>query len=1240
MTRSNMPGDGCERFRGLPPQCAERVRLEALREAVKPVLSTDVMLHYTDHSVAHSDRVVAFIDELVAPAFSDGHPLTREEVVPLYSSCYLHDLGMHVERVADFDCLVKPLCGRTWEQLPPDERLGILRDYHHRISAEMISTAVDHVGPCPDLPIGDLFPGNVAALCAAHNLRIDSSEEFAEYAELTMHCGGRRMDLLAALLRVADILDESHRRACRTREKLLELSEEAKTHWWRHFYTEHVELDPQKRVITLEFQFPPEKRSDYEEVIPALQLPAIKAELRRHEGVLTANGMMWTLSPPRILDPPYNKQEPMAGSVFLAMASELQRRKAREKEAERMASLSFLRHSRKEIKDQRKRLEEQKDTLAPEAYLEDVWALCEKLKHLGGIRDSWAQFQGAYHSVSERLSSIRKVDFAVRLAQRQLRDDSAFLAVSSLTRVAPLVSPLDDAEPLKFAFYRTQFHALYDLGIHFRDAQEAGRRAFKFAPDDASRAEIADAMVEMAFLVAEPEDALSLLGNEGLYGQLASHAFSPHAQRLRWRLRAMRGESEEVLQEIGVPEDNVASGYSEECQDLLLVAEILHLSGKHDEAHAVFSKHLGPILESQDLPTEDSATLASCYQSISLSRGGKEPLIGFYESVDDRRLSAAMWEDEHHALLGIDAAEADKHFDAMGHLLLALRRAFRRSSWGAFRTAATRLARECVRATCFCDAAFYAVLAREEKLTSHVCHAIAVSASHEDLVKITSRLLRFSGLPVHCKTACDMFRELSDELPEEHVAGVVDFLVAATSVETGSKFSEWEVSRAAWKAISVIIERCPLASADGIAQSIFQKLEWRRPTVERVERIKVLRAVARKLPAAELATWAEPCIPLATTERFDFDFHESVELLCEVADRSTKDAKCAIARALCPRGEFENNGVLLQIAPALGVVPKKETFDGFSERIVARIVHRIETLGLEEEPTKTGAGHLAKTMEGKKIVTHDLSVELVAGVIKHWGRLPAKRRNVLCDAMLTNLLNDHETVPNQIAALGLIPLMVPKLSATRQQHLIEGVLSFTEDDRPSPFDTGGLADSNHPLQRFRVNMGSPDDVLGEAIRCLATTEEHCPGTVGDRLAAVLNKHLSHQSGTVRRQTLIALQRNIPRTENILQKALFATRDEDPVAAAAAFHVFTGTPGKRLVSLCPSLTYSLSCATRSQHRILRRSAAKLTGLLYRMFSCDYPPLAELAERIQSDRCWSVRHAFVAGFKPNEKIEADG
>ena len=138
---------------------------------------------------------------------------------------------MHYERAGDTRTIRDLKLPTPWEKLPEDTRRDLLRRHHAAISAEMVQASIRSNAPPVGIQVtGDIFPESVAALCEAHTLDANSPL----YAQLTQREPRIRMGLVSGLLRIADILDESRRRATREKARTLLLDLTSQTHWWRH----------------------------------------------------------------------------------------------------------------------------------------------------------------------------------------------------------------------------------------------------------------------------------------------------------------------------------------------------------------------------------------------------------------------------------------------------------------------------------------------------------------------------------------------------------------------------------------------------------------------------------------------------------------------------------------------------------------------------------------------------------------------------------------------------------------------------------------------------------------------------------------------------------------------------------------------------------------------------------------------------------------------------------------------
>ena len=433
-------------------------RLFAIRTAVEPLLATNYFSHFTDHSINHSDQLCNLIDELTS-SLDKEKGLNSEEAAVLYAACYFHDVGMQHQRANETDVIRKvlqsdPYCGQPWASLEMTTKHEIIREQHHHISAELVQKAVRVGDPAIGIPLNDGDkPGVIAALCLAHCLSTDSDQ----YRSVTADQGDLRVGLLAALLRIADILDESQRHTQLFLEQTRDLQLESRFHWWRHYYVASVKVQP--RTITIWFDFPPSRRAQYKELFEPLQIPWIEAELRHHSSVLAANGLAWHLRA---------RDTPEAQCTTRVMDDDLERyavEKAVERRAnqlceERIAAARQLRIARPSLKRQFAALRE--STSPPDELLGKAVELAEHLTAIGGYRDAWMKLWTEFGRIKARVNEDVCLNVALRLGELMVDDAASDIALRHLREFKPHFSKLLDDNPKKLRFLRIWAVALRD----------------------------------------------------------------------------------------------------------------------------------------------------------------------------------------------------------------------------------------------------------------------------------------------------------------------------------------------------------------------------------------------------------------------------------------------------------------------------------------------------------------------------------------------------------------------------------------------------------------------------------------------------------------------------------------------------------------------------------------------------------------------------------------------------------
>ena len=79
----------------------QRRGVENIREAANRIWARPLHRYFTDHTVAHSERIITLMDGLTAGMMAVGDKrLSPTEVLVLLSAAYLHDIGMQNEKFA------------------------------------------------------------------------------------------------------------------------------------------------------------------------------------------------------------------------------------------------------------------------------------------------------------------------------------------------------------------------------------------------------------------------------------------------------------------------------------------------------------------------------------------------------------------------------------------------------------------------------------------------------------------------------------------------------------------------------------------------------------------------------------------------------------------------------------------------------------------------------------------------------------------------------------------------------------------------------------------------------------------------------------------------------------------------------------------------------------------------------------------------------------------------------------
>ena len=477
--------------------------MQTLRETITPILSNRLHWHFTDHSVSHSDRVAALCERLAEPLAQSLNPT---EAYVLYAACYTHDVGMHNERAGGFGRLKElvELDGFGWQDMPQEQRLDYLRRFHHQVSADMIEASCRHDnGGYDGPPIGlslnqNDHPAWVAAVAESH--AADTADPRYEVL-VDQPTGQVRLRLLSALLRLADILDEAQHRAPEHQAKTLDMNDESKLHWWRHYYTREVDLNPTTSLVTIYYEFPRDNFDRYRTVVPELQMPWVRQEFERHRAALAENGLSWhVIDRPRTL--PFDTLETMPEAVYLRMLGQLGDRRAEEASDTRRAADRHAEELRQRLHDEHRALHERRQETGDDDYLKRATTFARDLNIAGGALTASANLRGAIFTTTKNdgdASNATHVAAATLLAEILLRRGDARDAAMAVRGAEDAAAALPDGEDVKAFFYVTGAKA-YSRAGSFPPGQEAAEKARALLPNSAMRDEVEAELSEARML--------------------------------------------------------------------------------------------------------------------------------------------------------------------------------------------------------------------------------------------------------------------------------------------------------------------------------------------------------------------------------------------------------------------------------------------------------------------------------------------------------------------------------------------------------------------------------------------------------------------------------------------------------------------------------------------------------------------------------------------------------------------
>jgi len=663
----------------------------------------------------------------------------------------------------------------------------------------------------------------------------------------------------------------------------------------------------------------------------------------------------------------------------------------------------------------------------------------------------------------------------------------------------------------------------------------------------------------------------------------------------------------------------------------MVEAELRHLDAQDAEALDLFDTKIGPYLP--ELPDQVVIIIARNRSDVSLSLFKPDD---FYGIVDHgRQAGVELWRNE--ALFdAMNAASEGEYFKSLPAIWRELHRSYVQGCWGPYRFASLHMAKQCLQLGLVSEAAFHAIISRDEKAAKEVGEHMLRVAPKESLVKAIDTLRTCGHLQRHFVAASHALRQTADAIPDEMLEPVFVWLLEhakLSSVSLGIR----QAMEAAWETLEALAFRLDDGQANRLVAVASEHPSWltlpEKPSQVVPVRQTMVRAIGRatcRIKASTASTIANHVLPLATDRRQHLDYSDAIETLCQLAARGGNRLKERLRKALYLKGE-RINAVLLQVSHVFDQPPKKpETLAQDAERVAQNLRLQVQRLPIDAQPQPVYGTMFTITSErgAEKLIVHMAQPMHVFAIFRHRATLPPASLSSLIDSVLDMIREPENVLANKIGLVRSLAHVGDVCSKSMAGRILDALMPLARGEITEPSCVMSAAEAANPLNPFKLGSGKPNELRAVSIftlACLARDNRGLsPNVVNDLIAVAM----SDGDSTVQSMTLAAA-REMPRLSNsVFTGALLASRDPDPIVASTAF----GTIAKALSSSHDEdtwrlVTQSLQFASRSADVRVRRSVASTVSRILQgvCASAIRNELKLLRDQFAQDRCYSVRQA---------------
>lgn len=659
----------------------------------------------------------------------------------------------------------------------------------------------------------------------------------------------------------------------------------------------------------------------------------------------------------------------------------------------------------------------------------------------------------------------------------------------------------------------------------------------------------------------------------------------------------------------------------------LLKAEILFLNGSDKESLDVFRNDINPMLDL--IPINIRLIIEANQNEVALAQYEHGSIHKFYQSFDFRKIAGIKLKDADAIIIADEAARAGKHYDALPIYWQQLLSSYYLGNWQSFKWASNRLTEEYLKLKWFPQAAYYSIIAQNPSLAKKTGQFLLESNNSALIKNTVEKIINFSNLFKHANIAFLLIESIGDGIPDEQFNDVFSWLISKCSFypEHLTKINYYMNS---WRVLKSLSVRFNQEQAIQTVRTAIDHNFFKTRTFYRKHLVEIIYNCLPKLPKDELIKLSKIILPLAIEIKSDSDYIEVINLLCVIAKRCGSEVKSKFAKALYPKSK-RVNAVLAQVADIFGKkISQESELKEYVRKVARNIKLQVQYLNPDEEPGPVLDLYFSFTSinGGKKIVVNGTGSVHINAIIKQNKLLEISDINLLVDAILSMINEPKNLLSNKSILIEALKELGHRFSKEIGDKVFKTLESIILKNNIDKDILQQIADSKNPLNPFKIEDNTPEQLSGQALYALAYIEKNNPGIFKNKINRFIENALTDTNPDVRRFA-IAAARELPQLSEIsLSSLLVSTRDHDKGVAIMAFNALAYKKNLKLNKFqWGILLYTIDLTINSIDYSLRRMAAiALKNQKDSFPSSLSKKVKKLENKLLKDICYSVRSVF--------------